>query len=404
MQYVHEMKLPEVDVLSREFAEDIFGHYEKVVKEHWLAQSPVGYLVLGYQEMKDMLTMDDVLVPGNRETTKLLGAEGTSFAEFNDNFMLALSGDDHRRVRGLAAATFTPKSADRARAMMREIFENQLDQWLPKGKFDFAQFAAPYPITVMTRLIGARSEDVPEFIGLLERINSSFGDMVQNMPEICAAIDALMDYFGKLIDDRRQINVPDRKKDLLDQLLEARDGEDRLSDKELNNLLGVLYLAGYDTSKNLLTLIMNLLLDNPDMWARVESEPGFAAKVIDEALRYSTVVTVVRVANEEFTYKGVTFPAGSRVLLPTTFAGRDDKVFKDASTFNPDRVHEEKSFAFGWGSHICIGMFIAKAQIQEALPILAARMKNPRRDGEVVWRDFMAITGLKSLPIAFDAT
>ena len=402
MQSVNEIDLPELDILSRDFSENIFGHYEEVARNNWLAKSPVGYLVLGYQEMKDMLTMDDVLVPGNRETTKLLGAEGTSFGEFNDNFLLALSGDDHRRVRGLAAATFTPKSADRSRAMMRETIETHLDQWLPKGRFDFAQFAAPYPITVMTKLIGARPEDVPQFISLLERINSSFVDMTQHMPAICTAIDSLMDYFGKLIDDRRELNDPDREKDLLDQLLEARDGDDRLSDKELNNLLGVLYLAGYDTSKNLLTLIMSLMLDNPDMWTRLASEPGFAGKVIDEALRYSTVVTIVRLVKKEFTYKGVTFPAGTRVLLPTTFAGRDEKVFSDAKVFNPDRVQEEKVFPFGRGAHICIGMFIAKAQVEEALPILAKRMKNPRRDGDIVWRDFMPITGLKSLPIAFD--
>lgn len=402
MKNVNEMKLPELDILSREFAEDMFSHYEEVAKHHWLASSPVGYLVLGYQEMKDLLAMDDLLVPGNRETTKLLGAEGTSFGEFNDNFMLALSGDDHKRIRGLVAKTFTPRKADISRSMMRETFENHLNQWLPKGKFDFAKFAAPYPITVMTKLIGARPEDVPLFIELLERINSSFVDMTQHMPEICEAIDKLMAYFGKLIEDRRKINDPDRDKDLLDQLLEARDGDDRLSDKELYNLLGVLYLAGYDTSKNLLTLIMNLMLDNPEMWAKLADDRDYAGKVIDEALRYSTVVTIVRLVKEEFTYKGVTFPAGTRVLLPTTFAGRDEKVFEDAKTFDPDRVPEEKVFPFGRGAHICLGMFIAKAQVQEALPILASRMKNPRRDGDIVWRDFMPITGLRHLPIAFD--
>ena len=402
MQNIDEMDLPELDILSREFAEDMFGQYEKVAKDNWIAKSPVGYVVLGYQEMKDLLIMDDKLVPGNRETTKLLGAEGTSFGEFNDNFLLALSGEDHKRVRRLVASTFTPRNANRSLGMMKETFEEHLEEWLPKGRFDFAKFAAPYPITVMTKLIGARPEDVPQFIHLLEKINSSFVDMFEKMPEICEAVDSLIEYFGKLIEDRRQLDDPNREKDLLDQMLEARDGGDQLSDKELNNLLAVLYLAGYDTSKNLLTLIMDLMLDNPDMWEKLEGNHEYAGKVIDEALRFSTVVTVARLAKEEFTYKGVTFPAGSRVLLPTTFAGRDEKVFKDATTFNPDRVPDEKVFPFGRGAHICIGMFIAKAQIQQALPILATRMKNIRRDGDIEWRDFLPITGLKSLPIAFD--
>ena len=402
MQNVNEMNLPELDILSREFSDDFFSYYEAAIEEHWLAKTPVGFMVLGYEEMKDMFSMPDELVPGNRETTKLLGAEGTSFGEFNDNFLLALNDEDHTRIRSLAAATFTPKNADLHRSVMREVFESHLDEWLPKGKFDFAEFAAPYPISVMCRLIGARAEDVPQFIHLLDTINSSFNNQKANMPLICECIDSLMEYFGKLIAERREMNDPDREKDLLDHLLEARDGDDRLSDTELNNLLGVIYLAGYDTSKNLLTLIMSLMLDNPAMFAKLENDRAYASKVIEEALRYSTVVTVVRMVKEEFTYKGVTFPAGTRVLLPTTFAGRDERVFSDPKTFNPDRDPEAKVFPFGRGRHICIGMFIAKAQVEEALMLLSSRMKNPRLDGDVVWRDFMPITGLKRLPITFE--
>lgn len=402
MQNINEMNLPELDLLSREFSEDMFGHYEKAVKENWLAKSPVGYVVLGYEEMKDMFSMPDVLVPGNRETTKLLGAQGTSFGDFNDNFLLALNDEDHARIRMLAASTFTPKNADMNRTVMQRVFEKHLDQWLSKGEFDFAKFAAPYPISVMCELIGAPSEDVPLFIDLLETINSSFNSQKANLDQVCQCIDKLQEYFEKLIADRRQLNDQDREKDLLDQLLAASDGDDRLSDQELYHLLMVIYLAGYDTSKNLLTLIMHLMLDNPDMFAKLKDDRGYASKVFDEALRYSTVVTVVRLVKEEFTYKDVTFPAGTRVLLPTTFAGRDERVFSDAKTFNPDRAPEQKVFPFGRGRHICIGMFIAKAQIEEALPILASRLNNPRRNGDIVWRDFMPITGLKSLPISFD--
>ncbi|MCY4513699.1 MAG: cytochrome P450 [Candidatus Tectomicrobia bacterium] len=83
-------------------------------------------------------------------------------------------------------------------------------------------------------------------------------------------------------------------------------------------------------------------------------------------------------------------------------AGRDGAVFKDAQTFDPEAPREQKNIAFGRGVHICLGQFIAKAQVQEALPIIAARIRNPRRNGDVAWRPFMAITGLRQLPIAFD--
>ena len=402
MVSVNELELPELNIIGPEFDADIYGHYQAARQQHWLAKTPVGVMVLGYQEMKELLLMDEKLEPANKMMTTMLGADGTSFGDFNNKFLLAQQGADHKRLRDLVAPAFTPRSANQHRPIMREEINLLLAEWLPRGEFDFAEFASFYPITVLCRLIGAPTRDVPKIKHHLEVMGAGYDLGADSLPQLCKAVDYMWNFLDQLIAGRRNLNDPDRETDLLDQLLEAGDGRDELSDEELHYLLMILYAAGYDTSKNLLTLIMHLMIDNPEMWAKLEDDADYAYKVVEEALRYSTVVTVIRLAREDFSYNGVEFPAGTLLLFPTPLAGRDEAVFKNANTFNPEGSPEQRHLAFGRGMHICLGQFIAKAQVQEALPILAARLRNPRRNGEIAWRPFMAITGLRRLPIAFD--
>ena len=399
---VNELELPELNIIGPEFDADIYGHYQAARQQHWLAKTPVGVMVLGYQEMKELLLMDEKLEPANKMMTTMLGADGTSFGDFNNKFLLAQQGADHKRLRNLVAPTFTPRSANQHRPIMREEINLLLAEWLPRGEFDFAEFASFYPITVLCRLIGAPTRDVPKIKHHLETMGAGYDLGADSLPQLCEAVDYMRNFFDQLIAGRRSLNDPDRETDLLDQLLEAGEGSDEFSDEELHYLLMVLYAAGYDTSKNLLTMIMHLMIDDPEMWTKLEDDPNYANNVVEEALRYGTVVTVVRLAREDFSYNGVEFPKGTMLLFPTPFAGRDEAVFKNANTFNPERTPEQRHLAFGRGMHICLGQFIARAQVQEALPVLAARLRNPRRNGEIAWRPFMAITGLRRLPIAFD--
>ena len=403
MVAIADLDLPILNPTDPQFDNDIYGYYEKARAENWLAATPMGVMVLGYTEMKELLLKDDKLEPANKMMTTMLGAEGTSFGDFNNNFLLAQQGDDHRRIRNLVAPTFTPRNANNHRPIMREEINKLLDVWLPKGEFDFSEFASFYPISVLCRLIGAPSDDVPKIKSHLEVLGAGYSAGPDHIARLSEAVDTMKDYFDYLIEMRRKHDDPNREQDLLDQMMSARDGDESLSDQELHYLLMVLYAAGYDTSKNLLTMIMHLMIDRPEMWAALENDVDYAGKVTEEALRYGTVVTVLRIVREDFNYNGVDFPKGLMLLFPTPFAGRDETVFADAGSFDPDRTPEQRNIAFGRGIHICLGQFIAKVQVQEALPIIAARLKNPRRNGDITWRSFMAITGLRTLPIAFES-
>ena len=119
-------------------------------------------MVLGFRDMRDILIMDDILDTPNKAITRLMGAEGTFWGEWNNRFLLAKSGDDHKRIREIVAPTFTPRNAALHWPVMKEVVSGLLDEWAPRGEFDFAEFASFFPITVMCRLIGADSSIVPE--------------------------------------------------------------------------------------------------------------------------------------------------------------------------------------------------------------------------------------------------
>ena len=301
------------------------------------------------------------------------------------------------------ALTFTPRNADLHRPIMEEVVSDLLDEWVPKGEFDFTEFAAHFPITVMCRLIGADPALVPDMKHSLEVQGAGFSLDPSILPDLNEAIEFQWNVVDKLFTER-EANPPanEEDKDLLDQLLDATRVEDGLTREELYDLLILLFGGGYDTSKNGLGLIVHLLLDRPDYWQRLaDNEEGFAKKILDETLRMTNVVTTYRIAKEDFVWKDVTIPAGTMLIFPLPLAGQDESVYADAATFDPDRDRSDdaRPFPFGRGEHNCLGQFIARVQIEVALPLIAARMPDIARNGDVTWRPFPGIWGLKSLPI-----
>jgi cytochrome P450 len=188
---------------------------------------------------------------------------------------------------------------------------------------------------------------------------------------------------------------------LLDALI-ATKNDGQLDETELRFMILVLVVAGFDTSKNMLALSMRMLIDNPQWYARCADDRAFCAKVVEEALRHSAITTPYRTVAADFEYGGFHFRKGTVVIFATALAGRDPKAFANPSGFDPERTHTNRHVAFGRGGHICLGQFIARNQLEEALHLITQRLRNPRLVGEPTWRPFLGTWGYKTLPIAFD--
>jgi len=400
MKPITEMELPTLPVEQPAFWADPMPYVEAARPQHpWLARFSAGYIVHGYQAHKDLLVQDDHLQPGLGGIVEFYGLQGTHWARFMEEMVVGQSGPTHARLRASVAQAFTPRRANMARPLMRQVISRLLDEWAPKGAFDFAAFAADFPVAVICGLLGVPAETIPSIRSALELQIASLTLDHAKIPAFLAGHEALWNFADGLVNEREEQGSTEDD-GLLDALIASKNAG-QLDDTELRFMLMVLLVAGYDTSKNLLTLTVHMLLERPQMWARCAQEPAFCAQVIEEMLRHSTIATFYRTVVRDFTYDGVGFTKGAMVVFATPLAGRDPAAYPDPMRFNPEREQVNRHVAFGRGAHICLGMFIARAQLEEGLHLIAQRLTQPRAAGPVTWRPFLAAWGLRELPIAF---
>jgi cytochrome P450 len=384
------------------FAENPWPHFAAARQRHpWLAKSSFGYVVHDYGAIKDLLSMDDKLGTGVDSILEVLGAKGTPWGRFEEESIMSRTGAEHKRLRDLLAPMFTPRNANRHRPLMREVVVRLLDEWAPKGAFDFEEFASNFPITVMCRLIGASPAAIPSLRSSLEALGLAFSMDPKHVPGFQTGLAVVDDFVQQLTAERRQRGPAGEEPDLLDLLLEAN-GEGGLTDRELYDLLIFLFIAGYDTSKNVLTLIMLVMLDRPEDYRRCAEDLEFCGKVVEETLRYHNPATIPRLTTEEIVYRDVAFPTGTMLFFPVSVAGRDPGAVPEADRFLPERTQDNRHMAFGRGMHMCLGQYIARAQIQEGLHLMAQRITKPRLAGDIGWRPFPGVWGIRGLPIEFE--
>jgi cytochrome P450 len=399
MASANELQLPHVPIETPEFAVDPMPHMDAARRQHpWLARSNLGFLITEYQAMRDVLARDDKLRMPGAEIVDIMGAHGTEWGRFVVDQMLVSSGERHDRLRGSISGAFTPRAVNRLRGLMQEVVADLLDEWAPKGAFDFVEFASQFPIRVMFGVIGADPAPIPEIQHSLEIHGSSFDLDTSRMAIIEAAYLHLWEFVDGVIAARRRVGP---KGDLLDDLV-AANTSGALSDVELRQILLLLFAAGYDTTKNMLTLIMHAMLQTPADWERCATDRAFCDKVVEEGLRFMSPSSTYRTVVEPLEYRDVVFPKDSMIIMPLSITGQDETAFPEGRAFKPERTHVNRQIAFGRGMHLCLGQFLARANMEEGIHLMAQRITKPRLAGEVTWRPFPGVWGVKSLPIAFD--
>jgi cytochrome P450 len=401
MPLVSEMALPELPIHQADFTADPEPYMAAARARHpWLARCELGYLVHGHQAIADLMPMDDKLTPSMEGIVGLYGGHGTEWGRFQQEQILGRWGEAHLRIRNSAAEAFLPRNVKKFRPLVQKVVSGLLDEWAPKKQFDFSLFASYFPVTVICGLLGTSPEPIPRIREALETQSLVTSLNPDLLPALQAGFAVLWSFVDGLVIDRERSGVVEDGS-LLDSLIAAK-RQGRLSETELRDLLIILFVAGYGTSKTLLGVIMHMMLTHPEEWKRCAEDLAYCAKVVEEMLRHTSIANAVRTAAEEIEYDSVVFPKGSVLIFVLSKSGRDPAVFSDPMEFRPERVSEQRYLAFGRGAHICLGQHLARLQIAEGLNLIARRLANPRLAGEVGWRPFIAGGGVYSLPIAFD--
>ncbi|MBO4209033.1 cytochrome P450 [Micromonospora echinofusca] len=318
--------------------------------------------------------------------------------------MMFTNPPTHGRMRQVFARAFTPRRLDALEPVVVRVTEQLLDRMADLGaggaSFDYvAEFAYPLPALVMAEFIGIPETDLDWYRVRVKQIDD-FLDISGKTPELIRAADdaasELRGYYTDLIAHRRRSPGDD----LISNLVAAVDaGTAGITEQELVSNLIVLFNASFVTTIYLLGSGLPLLLDQPDVVAKLPGDPDLALDCCHEILRCeSPVQFLTRQAPRDTELAGVPVGRDQVVLLMVGAANRDPAVFADPDRFDPTR-QGPPSLAFGAGAHFCLGAAVSRIEGRIALPRLFARFPGLAVAGPPVYTGNLFLRGVDVLPV-----
>jgi cytochrome P450 len=303
---------------------------------------------------------------------------------FLDGLMITgLDGEPHRQLRGLLQPSFTAAVMDEWREatiqpLLRDEFVKPL---VPHGKSELIRdMGIMFPIRVVYSVLGFPNDPAAqeEFASLgLKILAGPSPDPAAK----AAAFQAFKDLYGPTlaaVEARR--NEGATGSDLISRLMRAEFEGHSLDNKQITNFVRMMLPAAAETTTRTFATLMALLLERPALLERVRQDRSLIGAAIDESMRFDPVATFkVREAQADVTFQGVEVPKGAILSCCVASANRDEAVFENPDTFDIDRKRLP-SFGFGFGPHMCLGLWLAKAEIEAAIDSMFDLMPNLRLD------------------------
>ena len=315
--------------------------------------------------------------------------------------LLFLDPPDHTRIRGLVSKAFTPRTVENLRPRVAELVDGMLDDIAEAGTVNLMdELAFPLPFTVISDLLGMPAENRAELrtwssAGAqgLEPLNDD-----ETADEILESIMQMVAFVTEVIDHKR--DHPDDA--LLSRLIEVEDEGERLSHEELLSLVILLYIAGHETTVNLIGNGTRALLDHPDQAAIWRADPDLDVGATDELLRWDSPVQFSRrILTADATIGGVDMAAGEFVFTVLGSANRDpDQWGPTAEQLDVTRENTSRHLSFGSGIHFCLGAALARMEGQETIGRLIRRFPDMELAASPVQRPRMVLRGLESLMVS----
>lgn len=353
------------------------------------------WLVAGHEEVKCVLADHRAF---SNDIRPLVGRAGATGPEAIGG-LGSTDAPDHTKLRKILTPEFTMRRLRALEPRIGVIVDEQLDvlEAVGPGVDLVEHFAFPVPFRVICELLGLPEDDRDRFrqIGHA-RFDASAG--------VSGLFGAMSESRTFLIDAvARQRRAPGDG--LIGSIL--RQHGDELTDVELGGLADGVFTGGFETSASMLALGALTLLQNPASYAQLRDEAASIEPIIDELLRYLTVVQVAfpRVARHDLSLGGTAVSAGDVVLCSLIGADRDPALGSDADAFNPSRA-ARSHLAFGHGLHRCVGSELGRIELRVALRRLARRFPDLALavdPADLAFHDLSIVHGVRSVPVTFGA-
>lgn len=390
------------------FYDDPYVQYRHLRETEPVHHSPLGLWFLSrWEDCHHVLRLPGTSVDERnsviRERNEALEQAARDRGARRSKSILGTDPPDHTRIRKLVSKAFTPRTIARLEDRVAEVADDRLDAAAASdGPVDLiAELAFPLPFQVIHEMLGMPDTVEADRLRALSQTVTQILDPVlamTNTEEIFVASQEL----GGVIDEAVRWKRDHPGDDLLTALIEAEDDGTTLSDEELRDNVTLLYLAGHETTVNLIGNGLLALLRHPDQAALLRGDPDLDVGAVEELLRYDSPVQFSRrIALETFQVAGVQVEVGELVLTGLGAANRDPAKFgrtaEDLDITRPDANHH---ISFGSGVHHCLGAALARLEGRQTIPRVLRRFPELELATDTPeWNGRMVLRGLAHLPV-----
>ena len=360
------------------------------------------WAVSRYKDVQYVLTTPEIF--SSSACNALYDAEWFKEEFRNPRLIVAQDPPQHGLYHGLVNKAFVSRVINNLTPMVRAMAHMLFRQFNGRRSVDFMnQFAYPYTGKIVRRLVGIDDKQTlaePRLWVELEEAGSPLRPDDSYIKLFESTVEKQNSYFIQTIEARR-LRPQD---DITLALIAAKVNGKPLSNKELCSIMGLLVVAGFVTTVQMLNHAIIQLARRPTLMAALAADLTRVPAFIEELLRHSSAVQAVyRLTTREVTVAGVDIPANALVMPLLGSANRDANVFDQPDEFQLERQNRKRHLSFGYGPHVCIGAALARLELTIALEVLLSTYSNidiPPND-QLDWRDSVYIHGLSSLPVSF---
>jgi cytochrome P450 len=394
------------------FFDDPYAQYRQVREQDPVHLSPIGaWALFRYDDVHRVLRDPHLSVeerhmkPFPFEADPDIQAMIDERREGGTHAMLNLDPPDHHRLRRLVSKVFTPRTVEELRPRVQELVDDALNTAEPRNFDVIAGLAFPLPFVVISEMLGIpEGRDRFQLREWSGAVVKTFDPILTREESLAAfdAVDNIIAYTNEVIAWKRD-NPSD---DLLSALIAAEDEGDRLSEEELVEQVMLLYIAGHETTVNLIGNGTLALLRNRAQLELLARDDTVDATFVDELLRYDSPVQMSRrITLTDYEVDGKSMDKGSVLMTCLGAANRDpDKWGPNAEELDLRRADARDHMSFGGGFHSCLGAHLARLEGQVAVTTLVRRFPGIElATDSLQWNGRIVLRGLAELPVTLAA-
>ena len=387
-----------------EFRKNPHPFYDRLRTEEPVHRTPLGFVVLTrYEDVVNTLRNNDF--SRDIEVNANLPESPTrKFRRENERSksMLNLDPPDHTRLRRLVSKSFTPSAIEKLRPRIQQLVDDALANAKRTGHLELVEeLAFPVPFQVISDLLAMpteRGEELREWSQIITAtLEPTTG--VEELEKGQQAIAKMRPYLEEIIQHRRR-NMGD---DMLSSLIAVEEQGEKLNNDELMSFVILLYIAGHETTVNLIGNSVHALLTHPEQLDVMRRE-SCTPNMVDELLRFNgpvqhTIRTPLVDISIPVNSQEMLIKKGSLVLASLGAGNHDPSIFDNPHQLDFSRSNSNRHLAFAAGVHYCLGASLAKLETEVAVGTLVKTFNSIEFDSQPEWRDRLTIRGVSKFEL-----